>query len=352
MPQPLDLLLGNSYFHTMVITGPGCDIHLENYGILIPIRESRHRKTLAYLLDLFGPGEWLEEIPSHPLDREALELVHDKSFLLRLLETHTREELMLTYELRDPTTGEFNRYSPDKARLPLEDLLQRLLCQGFLTQETCRRALKTGFEFFLGGGMHHALYDRGAGFCPFNDIIVAIRTLQKDKLIKTVWVVDVDAHKGDGTAALTQGDPDILTLSIHTAEGWPMDQAKFLPDGQPNPCHLPSTVDIEVGARENETYLPRLLQGLQTLAGIFIPDLAVVVCGADPYEEDELPSASGLKLTLGKMLQRDNLVYNFLQEKKIPQAYLMAGGYGEHVWKVYAQFLEEKIGEKYEKRHI
>jgi hypothetical protein len=47
-----------------------------------------------------------------------------------------------------------------------------------------------------------------------------------------------------------------------------------------------------------------------------------------------------LKLSLEQLQERDLLVYNFLKNKTIPSAYLMAGGYGEGSWEVYAQFLE------------
>ena len=70
------------------------------------------------------------------------------------------------------------------------------------------------------------------------------------------------------------------------------------------------------------------------------PELAVVVAGVDPFEKDELPSTSDLKLSLEQMMQRDQLVYRFLKERGIPAAFLMAGGYGENSWQVYAQFLE------------
>ena len=80
--------------------------------------------------------------------------------------------------------------------------------------------------------------------------------------------------------------------------------------------------------------------GLLHLERLPPPDLAVVVYGADPYEKDELPSTADLKLSLEQLKKRDLLVYNFLKGRNIPRAYLMAGGYGEDCWKVYAQFLE------------
>jgi acetoin utilization deacetylase AcuC-like enzyme len=91
---------------------------------------------------------------------------------------------------------------------------------------------------------------------------------------------------------------------------------------------------------EDHLYVSRLREGLTKLDSFSRPDLAVVVSGVDPYEKDELPSTGDLKLSLEQMMQRDLLVYEFLKERKIPRAYLMAGGYGESSWQVYAQFLE------------
>jgi acetoin utilization deacetylase AcuC-like enzyme len=85
--------------------------------------------------------------------------------------------------------------------------------------------------------------------------------------------------------------------------------------------------------------LIQLEAGLNTLSQAGTADLAIVVCGADPYEHDELPSTGVLKLSLDQMLARDQMVYRYLAEREIPSAFLMAGGYGEQVWKVYAQFL-------------
>ncbi len=77
-------------------------------------------------------------------------------------------------------------------------------------------------------------------------------------------------------------------------------------------------------------------------------DIAIVVSGVDPYEKDELPSADDLKLSLEQMRQRDLLVFNFLRQRSIPRAYLMAGGYGARSWEAYAQFLEWVLLDKLE----
>lgn len=48
----------------------------------------------------------------------------------------------------------------------------------------------------LGGGLHHAQYDRASGFCVYNDLSVAIRHMTQVGL--RVAYVDIDVHHGDG----------------------------------------------------------------------------------------------------------------------------------------------------------
>jgi acetoin utilization deacetylase AcuC-like enzyme len=79
---------------------------------------------------------------------------------------------------------------------------------------------------------------------------------------------------------------------------------------------------------------------LKQLSKFALPDLAIVLAGSDPYEADELPSTGGMALTLEQLMERDRMVYSFLTAAALPAAYLMAGGYGENSWRVYAQFLE------------
>jgi hypothetical protein len=73
-----------------------------------------------------------------------------------------------------------------------------------------------------------------------NDIVIAARKMQAEKGIEKIWVIDTDAHKGDGTAAITAGDDTIVTLSVHMASGWPLDGPQTLSNGTDNPALIPS----------------------------------------------------------------------------------------------------------------
>ncbi|HLV81789.1 MAG TPA: acetoin utilization protein AcuC [Chthonomonadaceae bacterium] len=67
--------------------------------------------------------------------------------------------------------------------------------------------------FNISGGLHHAHYDRAAGFCILNDPAVAIHRL-RHKFARVAYV-DIDVHHGDGVQELFYSDPTVLTVSLH-----------------------------------------------------------------------------------------------------------------------------------------
>jgi acetoin utilization deacetylase AcuC-like enzyme len=316
---------------------------LYEFGIEIPVSDSRASKTFEKLRSHRILGErihdWHIDKVEERISRTDILRVHSKKFVETLYSEELETEIIRAYELID-NKGRFHRYDPAKATIPLTDLFERILIKVSGTLQCCRVALEKGFCFYFGGGMHHAQENYGNGFCLLNDIAIAIRKLQAENIIKQAWVIDVDAHKGDGTAALTEGDDSVTTLSIHMAEGWPLDQEKYDSGGKLNRSFIPSDIDIPIAAGEEHLYVTRLKEGLRMLDYQSTADIAVVVAGADPYEKDELPSAKLLQLSLEQLQERDLLIYDFLQKKSIPTAYLMAGGYGESAWEVYTQFLE------------
>lgn len=299
----------------------------------------------------FGPrkDEWLIPAPGQPLSRGLVELVHDPDYVDRLFGQAAEQEVIKTYELID-RQGHYHRYDPRHGKRPLSEMVEYALITTAGSFMSCQRAVAEGSCFFLGGGMHHAKRETGDGFCLVNDPVIAARASQAEGIASRVWIIDLDVHKGDGTAALTHGDPTIRTLSIHMARGWPMDRPRTLPDGSLHPSHISSDVDIPVDVNEEDAYLPLLADGLEQLGGFGLPDLAIVLYGADPYERDELPSSGGIRLSLAQMMERDQLVYKFLRERRIPRAYLKAGGYGSYAWEPLTQFLTWYLREEFSDR--
>jgi acetoin utilization deacetylase AcuC-like enzyme len=188
-----------------------------------------------------------------------------------------------------------------------------------------RLALQERIGFNLGGGFHHAFPAHGEGFCPINDIAIAVRRLQRDGAIRRAMVVDCDAHHGNGTAAIFAGDSSVFTLSIHQFNNYPSEKP-------------PSDLDIHLADGSGDAeYLERLENGLQAAFTVCHPELVVYVAGADPYAEDQL---GGLSLTFEGLARRDGLVIGHALARRVPLAVVLAGGYAANaldtVW-IHAQ---------------
>lgn len=321
----------------MIFYHPDCDFIFSDYGIEIPVVDDRASAVFLYLKKLYPALCYFDSKLTPLITKEDLLLVHNQDYVDRIFGTNEQleREMLSCFELVD-LNGKYHRYNPKNAKKDFTHALSILLKQTGMTYYSTKFAIEHGFSYFLGGGGHHAMSFAGRGFGLINDIVITLRKLQKENIIKTAWVIDVDAHKGDGTAELTQKDATITTLSIHMSEGWPLDS------GVPtDPWFISSDVEIAIASGEEEQYLDRLKKGLLKLEQNYPrPDVVIVVNGADPYEFDELPSTNKLKLSRKQMLERDILVYEFLLERNIPQSYIMAGGYGKRSWEIYTQFLE------------
>jgi len=188
------------------------------------------------------------------------------------------------------------------------------------TIAACRTAMTEGVAANLAGGTHHAFYDRGEGFCVFNDAAIAARAMQTAGLVAKVAIIDCDVHQGNGTAAILAGDDSIFTFSMHGAKNYPFRR------------EYPSDLDIALadGTTDDE-YLAALEAGLVTIFEKISPDLIVYLAGADPFEDDRL---GRLKLSKAGLLARDEMVFAACMENgmpSIPLAIVMAGGYARTI---------------------
>ena len=89
------------------------------------------------------------------------------------------------------------------------------------TIEAADAALEGGVAVNLGGGTHHAFPDAGRGYCMFNDVVCAIRTLRASGAVGRVLVVDLDVHQGDGTHACLSADARSVTASVNGGRNYP-----------------------------------------------------------------------------------------------------------------------------------
>jgi acetoin utilization deacetylase AcuC-like enzyme len=180
----------------------------------------------------------------------------------------------------------------------------------------CRTALRDGIAVNLAGGTHHAFRDHGQGFCVFNDVVIAARTMQAERRVRRVVVIDCDVHQGNGTAAIAADDPTIFTFSIHSEQNFPLYKER---------SDLDIGLDDETG---DAAYLEALDAGVRRALELADADLGFYVAGADPYEEDLL---GRLALSKAGLAERDRLVFELCRRAGIPVAAVMAGGYGRRM---------------------
>jgi acetoin utilization deacetylase AcuC-like enzyme len=224
---------------------------------------------------------------------------------------HTREYLAA---MRD---GTLPREAMRRIGFPWSpQMLERARRSVGATIAASRSALSDGAAANLAGGTHHAFADRGEGYCVFNDVAVATRTLQRDGLASRAAVVDCDVHQGNGTAAIFAGDPDVFTFSMHGARNYPFRKEASDLD-----------VELEDGVGD-EPYLARLSQALESVFTRHAPEIVFYLAGADPYEGDRL---GRLKLTIDGLQQRDELVFSRCRTNSIPVVITMSGGYAHDV---------------------
>lgn len=249
----------------------------------------------------------------------------DKSKLISsqdmyLADPATDEQLLLVHTpkyINKITQGALTDKDIRQVGLPWSpDLLKRSRHSVGSTIGASRAALKDGIAASLAGGTHHSFADHGEGYCVFNDIMIAIRVLQKEGLIKTAVVLDTDVHQGNGTAHIAKDDPSVFTFSIHGEKNFPFrKQASDLDIGLPD------------GA-EDEEFIAALKDGLEQVFAQTQPDIAFYLAGADPFIGDRL---GRLNLTKEGLAQRDQMVFETCRSQNIPVVITMSGGYASDI---------------------
>ena len=180
------------------------------------------------------------------------------------------------------------------------------------TVEAAHDALECGIGINLAGGTHHAFADHGEGFCVFNDVAVAIRTLQRAGRITRAAVIDLDVHQGNGTARIFGDDPDVFTLSLHGARNFPFRKERSGLD-----------VELEDGCGD-AAYLALLDEHLEPVLDAARPELVFYLAGADPFVHDRF---GRLGMTIAGLGERDRRAFAAFRRRGLPVVVTLAGGY-------------------------
>ena len=195
---------------------------------------------------------------------------------------------------------------------PCEELLTRSRRETAGTVAAMWAALEDGLACNLAGGTHHSFADRGLGYCVLNDVAIAIRDLHAIDPERRVFVIDTDAHQGNGTNEIFASDKRVFTYSIHVGRNYPAEKKMGSLD-----VELPRFVS---GAE----YLQQLDATLPAAFERFDPNLAFWISGSDPHENDRFGQ---MRLSDADMTARDRAVLDLLTHARVPAVVLYGGGY-------------------------
>jgi len=241
---------------------------------------------------LLDPGRLHE---SRPAPRAWLAAAHDPAYVERVFE------------------GRLDAAEIRALGLPWSpELVERARAGVFGTVAAARAALAHGVAGNLAGGSHHAFRDRAEGFCLFNDLAIAIALLRGRGQARRPFVLDLDVHQGNGTAAIFADDPSVFTFSIHGEGNYPLRK-------------VGGSFDLGLGAgTEDAEYLSALERHLPPALDRHRPDLVLYQAGVDGLAEAALGQWA---LTLAGLRARDTRVFAWCEARALPVAVTLGGGY-------------------------
>lgn len=223
------------------------------------------KERLLAIMQLIEESEIdLYKIKPEPASIEEIQYVHDPEYIEKVKEYSEREMPL------DPDTV-----------LCRESYHAALLAAGGMI-----RAVEDGDAFALVRPPgHHALPDRGMGFCLFNNIAIGAKYALR-RGYDRVLIVDWDVHHGNGTQHIFYDDPSVFYFSVHQYPYYPgTGSSDEIGTGAGRDYTL--NVPLPRGSGDTE-YINVFKNILIPVALGFDPDIVLVSAGFDAHIDDPL----------------------------------------------------------------
>jgi acetoin utilization deacetylase AcuC-like enzyme len=178
---------------------------------------------------------------------------------------------------------------------------------------------------------HHAYAAAAGGFCYLNNAAIAAFHLRSKH--KTVAILDIDVHHGNGTQAIFYKRQDVLTVSIHAdpANYYPYYWGHAAETGfaQGEGANLNIPLPVKSG---DSAWASALDQALERVAA-FAPGALVLSLGLDAHELDPLRGGAVTTAGFERMAAR-------IAKAGMPTVIVQEGGYlTDHLADNLAMFL-------------
>lgn len=127
---------------------------------------------------------------------------------------------------------------------------------------------------------HHAGADQGAGFCIFNNVVIAAKYAQKELGIEKIVILDWDAHHGNGTEDAFYDDDTVLFISLHQEGYDPIDRGNIEDIGSGKGKGFNINIPLQAGCGD-AVYKYAFEQIVIPAIDNFEPELILVSAGQD-----------------------------------------------------------------------
>jgi acetoin utilization deacetylase AcuC-like enzyme len=231
------------------------------------------KRRLYNLLHVSQLASQLHTIPARPASREELARVHDGAYIdrVRALSADRGGDVG---ELTPIGAGSYDiaRISAGGCLAAVDAVLDGTVCNAYA---------------LIRPPGHHAERDQGKGFCVFANIAIAVQHARNERAVTRIAVVDWDVHHGNGTEHIFYDDANVLTISIHQDNLYPLFSGALADcgagPGEGANVNIPLPAGSGVGA-----YLAALEEVVLPALRGFGPELVFLAAGYDASAYDPI----------------------------------------------------------------
>jgi acetoin utilization deacetylase AcuC-like enzyme len=178
---------------------------------------------------------------------------------------------------------------------------------------------------------HHAMYSKGGGYCFFNNVSIAAKEAVNKG--KSISILDLDFHHGNGTQELFFDTSKVQYVSIHAKDAYPYYWGSSdeigIEDGKNFNTNFPIS-----NTTNSEKYDEVLIKSISTIKD-YNPDLVLVSMGFDAYYKDPIA---------GMELNKD--YYKIIGERLSEFSkvgIILEGGYSEDIGDCFVNLIQGLI---------
>ena len=241
----------------------------------------RKERLLAIMRLIDESGIDVRKIKPEPASTEQIRYVHSSEYIEKV-KYHSEHEIPL-----DPDTVVCNA-SYHAAMLSAGGAI----CAAGLAMSG-----ENAFALLRPPG-HHALPDRGMGFCIFNNIAIGVRHAQRNGC-ERVLIVDWDVHHGNGTQHAFYDDPSVFYFSVHQYPHYPgTGSSDETGDGDGRGY----TLNVPLPAGSSDAAYIDVFENILVPAALkFDPDIVLVSAGFDAHIDEPLAGMAVTTAGFGRM---------------------------------------------------